>query len=71
MEYLMRYGSLAKDVLPQLRKKRPDKWPDGAKKFDKYIADIEAKTDAPTLVSLKDFIARAAVSEEAQNSKKK
>jgi len=70
MEYLMRYGSHAKEVLPQLRKKRPDKWPDGAKKFDKYIADIDAKTDAPTLVSLKDFIAHAAVSEETQNSKK-
>ena len=71
MEYLMRYGAHAKDALPQLRKKRPDKWPDGAKKFDKYIADIEAKTDTPSLVSLKDFIARAAVSQEARKSDKK
>ena len=41
-----------------MRKKRPES-ADGAKAFDKCIADIEASTDAPTLVSLKDFIARA------------
>jgi len=71
MEYLMRYGSHAKEVLPQLRKKRPDKWPEGAVKFDKFSAEIEVKTEAPTLVSLKDFIARAAMSEDVQKNKKK
>jgi len=69
MEYLMRYGSYAKDVLPQLRKKRPDNSPDGAKSFDKYIAAIEAKTDAPTLVSLNEFIARASASEDTHTIK--
>ena len=69
MEYLLRYGSHAKDVLPQLRKKRPDKSPDNAKRFDKHIADIEANADTPKLVSLKDFIARAAVSEDAPKNR--
>ena len=71
MEYLKRYGSLAKSVLPQLRKKRPDKWPDGAMKFDKYIAEIEAKTDAPKLVSLKDFIAHASTNGDASKNARK
>jgi hypothetical protein len=58
LEFLTRYGVHAKEVLPQLRKKRPE-WPDGAKAIDTCIADIEAGKNAPTLVSLKDFIARA------------
>ena len=65
MEYLMRYGAHAKEVLPQLRKKRPDQSPDGAAKFDHYIAEIEAKSDMPQVVTLKEFIARAAVDKEA------
>ena len=64
MEYLMRYGSHAKDVLPQLRKKRPDKSPDNAKCFDKHIADIEANTDTPKVVSLKEFITLAPLRED-------
>ncbi|MCX6873257.1 MAG: DUF6288 domain-containing protein [Verrucomicrobia bacterium] len=71
MEYLMRYGSHAKIVLPKLRAKRPDKWPEGAVKFDKYITDIEAETDTPKLISLKDFIAKASASTDASNHPKK
>ena len=62
LEYLKRYGVRAKEVLPQLRKLRPTKWADGAKRFDKCIAEIEASKDAPTVVDLKEFIARASAS---------
>ena len=58
LEFLKRYGVHAKEVIPQLRKKRLER-PDEAKSIDKAIADIEAAKDTPTLVSLKDFIARA------------
>jgi hypothetical protein len=64
LECLKRYGVHAKEVLPQLRKKRPES-PDAAKIFDKFIADIESSKDAPTLVSLKHFIARATASADA------
>ena len=72
LEYLKRYGVHAKEVLPQLRKKRPES-ADGAKAFDKCIADIEASKDAPTVVSLKDFITRASASGDVSkdNSTKK
>jgi hypothetical protein len=62
LELLMRYGKNAKDVLPQLREKRPPNDPKAVKNFDKAIAAIEASTDEPELVSLKDFIANAAKS---------
>jgi hypothetical protein len=61
LEYLKRYGVHAKEVLQKLRTKRPNSAND-ATTFDKYIADIEASKDAPTLVSLKDFIAEASTS---------
>jgi hypothetical protein len=64
LECLKRYGVHAKEVLPQLRKKRPE-WPDGAKAIDKCIADIESSKDSPTLVDLKDFIARTSTSGDA------
>ena len=63
----MRYGKHAQEVLPELRKKRPAHYEEGAKNIDKAIAAIEASTDAPKLVSLKDFIANASKS----NPKKK
>ena len=59
LEYLKRYGVYAKEVLPQLRNKRSPKHADGVKNIDKVIADIEASKETPTLVSLKDFIAKA------------
>ena len=58
LEYLKRYGSHAKAVLPQLRLKRPKSGSD-ASDFDNSLASIEASTDTPALVSMKDFIARA------------
>jgi hypothetical protein len=70
LEYLMRYGTRAKEVLPQLRKKRPDS-ANEAKIIDKHIADIEASKETPTLVSLKDFIAKASASGDASKNTKK
>jgi hypothetical protein len=59
LEYLMRYGRHAREVLPELRKKRPAHYEEGAKNIDKAIAQIEGLTEEPKLVSLKDFIANA------------
>jgi hypothetical protein len=70
LELLARYGARAKEVLPQLRKKRPES-ADGAKAFDKCIAEIEASKDSPTLVTLKEFIARASASGGASTDMKK
>ena len=59
MEYLKRYGVHAKEVLPQLQEMR-GKYAANAKTelalIDKTMADIEASTQAPQLVSLKDFV---------------
>lgn len=68
--YLLRYGVNAKQLVPELRKRRPD-WPEGAKAVDKCIADIEASKESPTLVSLKDFIAKASAGGDASNNTKK
>ena len=41
------------------------------KDLDKLIADIEASTNAPTLVDLKEFIARASTkADDSENDKK-
>ena len=45
-------------MIPQLKKISEDVG--GNTDIDKLIADIEASKDAPSLVSLKDFIAKAA-----------
>jgi len=58
LEYLMRYGKHAKELIPALRKKRPE-WPPGAEGIDKAIATIEASTEGPKLISLKDFTTNA------------
>jgi hypothetical protein len=58
LEYLMRYGKHAKQLIPALRKKRPD-WLPGAEGIDKAIATIEASTEGPKLISMKEFIANA------------
>jgi hypothetical protein len=60
MECLARYGVHAKSVLPELREirrslKNNDKKGD---LLDKTIAGIEASTDSPTLLDLKEFMAR-------------
>lgn len=68
LESLKRYGVHAKEVLPELRKKRPED-ANAAKLFDKCIAAIEASKDAPPLVSLKEFIARASAEGGALNDK--
>lgn len=68
LDYLARYGSHASEVVPQLRKKRPDNNPNGAKAFDMCIAEIEASTNAPPLVSLKEFISKAALNENVSSN---
>ena len=63
LEYLKRYGTCAKELVPQLRQKLPEKpSPEVTKAFDKCIADIEASTDTPKVVTLKEFIAHASAS---------
>ena len=59
LEFLMRYGKNAQEVLPELRKKRPLNNKDAVTNIDKAIAQIEASADEPELISLKDFIANA------------
>jgi hypothetical protein len=60
MECLVRYGVHAKAVLPELREMRRSLKPDDKNSglLDKGIAAIEASTDSPTLLDLKDFKTR-------------
>jgi hypothetical protein len=60
MECLVRYGTHAKAFLPELRQMRGSlkDTNNNAKLLDKAIAGIEAATDSPTLVDLKDFKSR-------------
>ncbi|MEO0018575.1 MAG: hypothetical protein RLZZ522_1858 [Verrucomicrobiota bacterium] len=70
LAYLMRYGAHAKEVLPQLRQKQLTANQDAAKGIGKCIADIEASTESPTMVTLKDFAAHAAKSGNAPPTRK-
>ena len=60
MECLARYGTHAKAVLPELREMRRSLKDNNhnAILLDKAIAGIEAATDSPTLVDIKDFKTR-------------
>ena len=64
VEYLPRYGALAKPMLPQLREIRAQLTAAGkakseqAAQMDKCIAAIETSTATPTLVSLAEFKTR-------------
>jgi hypothetical protein len=73
--YLKRFGVHAKKVLPQLREvaRRIPSWMKKRyqKSFDKAIAEIEASTEAPTLVDLKDFTARPSANSDASTNMKK
>ncbi len=71
LKTLRQYGMQAKEVLPQLKELRTHITTgcDLANKIDATIADIEASTNAPPLVNLKDFIAKA--SADASNNTKK
>ena len=61
LEYLKRYGVHAQENLPLLRKECTAwKWQPGLK----AIAEIEASTNAPTLVSLQEFVAQAQASKQ-------
>ena len=71
LKYLARYGVHAKALLPQLREMARGASKDRLESFNKSIAEIEASTDAPTLVSLKDFIAHASRSGDGSTNTKK
>jgi hypothetical protein len=63
LQYLPRYGTHAKAVLPQLREMRAKIAADAKDspflpEFDKAIAEIEKSTATPTLVNLADFMVR-------------
>jgi hypothetical protein len=66
LEYLLRYGVHAREVLPALRKRRPED-PGEAAVFDKFIADIQSSTNTPVLVSMTDFIANASANRAGLN----
>ena len=76
MEFLSRYGKNAREVLPGLRKlvRELEKQEEGAEPSDnrkilnKAIAAIEAATDSPKLVTLKDFIAKASARRDASKA---
>jgi hypothetical protein len=74
LKNLVRYGVHAKEVLPQLREaaRRVPSWmrKKYQNSFDKAIAEIEASTEGPTLVSLKDFIAHASAKGDASTNTK-
>ncbi len=57
LESLARYGVHAQPLLPQLREMRTSlgKQKESAALFDKTIAQIEATTESPTLLDLKEF----------------
>jgi len=63
LKFLLRYGTHAREVLPQLRDVSRGLAPGLARQFreplDKAMADIEACTETPTLVALKDLVAPA------------
>jgi hypothetical protein len=59
LEFLMRYGANAREVIPLLREKRSPDDLEQAANIDKAIAAIEASTDAPKLIRLQDFISNA------------
>jgi hypothetical protein len=62
LECLARYGVHAKEFLPQLREMRRNmgKPSDSTALLDKTIAGIEASKDSPTVLDLKEFMARSA-----------
>ncbi len=67
LDYLRRYGTHAKALLPKLQEARTyiakvkKASPDHLAEFDKGIAAIESSTATPTLVSLKDFKGRTGI----------
>ena len=58
-EYLLRYGTHAREVLPQLEQYRQQQGKTKDDPFAPLIAAIESATNSPPLISLKDFLARA------------
>ncbi|MCX6872974.1 MAG: HEAT repeat domain-containing protein, partial [Verrucomicrobia bacterium] len=71
LKCLARYGVHAKALLPQLREMARGASKDRQEFFNKSIAEIEAATDSPTLVNLKDFIAKASASGDALKNTRK
>ena len=67
LEYLGRYGTHAKGVLPALREMRRDlvrterrkEQSDRVKLLDKSLAEIQASTASPAVLTMKEFVAAA------------
>ncbi len=74
LTYLKRYGSAAKEVIPQLKEKiagfNEANQKDEAKTVETAIAEIEASTEAPELISLQDYILKASAGSGAANDRK-
>jgi hypothetical protein len=67
LQYLLRYGVHAREVLPQLKAKiKEDER--NASLVNKYIAQIEASKDVPPIISLKDFMAGKSAGGDDANS---
>jgi len=73
LKTLCKYDRQAKEVLPQLKELRKQlaTGSDLAKKIDATIAYIETTKDSPTIVDLKDFIAKASANVDTSNNTKK
>lgn len=58
LEYLSRYGTHAKEVLPQLKELRKSivKPDENSARLDQVITAIENNTKTPPLISMEDFI---------------
>ena len=67
--YLARYGAHAKAVLPQLQEMRRAR--KGDPLFQKCMDEIEASTESPPLVDLKEFIEKAKAGGEVSTDTKK
>ncbi len=78
MNYLLRYGKSAREMLPALKKLGRDlqKREEGQEPSNnqkiliKAIADIEASTDEPKLITLKDYIAKQTAQETTSSTSK-
>ncbi len=56
-------------MLPKLKEKRPESWREGeTKTFEKLLGEIEAGTNEPKLISLKEFIAKASSGGDASHN---
>jgi Family of unknown function (DUF6288)/Carbohydrate esterase, sialic acid-specific acetylesterase/HEAT repeats len=76
MNYLLRYGKSAREMLPALKKigrdlqkiEQGQNPSNNQKILIKAIADIEASTEEPKLITLKEFIARETIQDKSTSA---